>query len=212
MLPSNSWCYDLEIVNAIPTKGEDPEPGISYCHGWGDHFGMGISVLVAAKVDGTALRVFIGDPTAMLITQGSDTLEPLHAFQQLVNEADLLIGYGSRQFDVKVLNSKGMVIPPRKHLDLHHEIKLALHNYFPKGFKLDLLSERCGGPRKTGDGARAPHLWQQGRRREVIDYCRNDILMTVAIARYYALNGACIPDLGGKLIRLRTPTAIALEG
>lgn len=37
--------FDIEIKNKILDKGEKPEPWYSYCKGWGDHDGMGISFL-----------------------------------------------------------------------------------------------------------------------------------------------------------------------
>lgn len=204
MLPSNSWCFDLEIINAILNKDQVPEPGIRYCQGWSDHSGMGVSVLVAAKVDGTDLQVFTADPTFK-------PARPMWEFQQLIAEADLMIGHNSRSFDAKVLSANGIAIPVKKHLDFFHEVKLATKNHFPKGYKLELLSPRCGGPGKTESGALAPYMWQRGEKDRVMEYCKNDIVMTRAVARYYMLNGASIPDLSGTLIRLRTPTAIAME-
>lgn len=212
MLPANSWTFDLEIVNAILGKGEIPVPSIRYCLGWGDHAGMGVSVLVAEHVASGEVRVFIGD---MSPSQDGSIFsqEPYHHlgdFQKLIHEADLLIGHNSRGFDAKVLAAKGFVIPPTKHLDFYHEVKGALRNQFPKGYNLNDLSVRCGGPAKSGDGGLAPHDWQKGKRQQVVDYCKNDIRMTTAIAKFYARNSGSVVAFNGELLRLRSPQAIAL--
>jgi len=213
MLPANSWTFDLEIVKAILGKNETLVPGVQYCGGWGDHAGMGVSVLVAQNVVNSEMRVFIGDWGPPIIGPDITNSGYYHIgdFQRLINDADLLIGHNSRGFDAKVLAAKGIILPPEKHLDFYHEVKTATRNQFPRGYGLEALSERCNGPKKSGDGALAPILWQQGRKQEVIDYCKNDIVMTTAIARFYNLNGGMVPGVTGELLRLRSPMAIALS-
>lgn len=205
MFPANTWCFDLEIVNAICGKGETPVPGIRYCGGWGDHAGMGISVLVAARPDGSEVSVFIGDP----FPESNLVYNDLRAFQDLVRDAELLVGHNSISFDAKVLAARGIMIPPKKHLDFYHEVKLATRNQFPRGYKLDELSRRCGGPGKSGDGALAPHDWQRGKHQQVIDYCKNDIVMTCAIAAYYRDNNGKVPSSqSGYDVQLRAPALL----
>jgi len=210
VFPSNTWCFDLEIVNAIPTRDAPMERGIYYCNGWGDHAGMGVSVLVATKLDGTETRIFIGSTV-----KGSElqiSFEWLPAFNRLVDDCDLLIGYGSRHFDAKVLRAKGIEIPEKKHMDFLLEIKKSLNNYAPKGFKLGDLSQRCGGGSKLELGAMAPFLWQRGEKQRVVDYCTSDAQMLIAIANYYVRNNWTVPNIKGDAVKLRTPTAIMMEG
>jgi len=208
MLPANTWCYDLEIIKAILDKGKTPEPGIEYCKGWGDHAGMGVSVLVATKLDKSETRVYTYFGNEI---PDRPTL-PIGHFLTLIAESDLLVGYNSRGFDAKVLAAKGLHIPASKHLDVYHEIKLGLRDNFPKGYRLDNQSPRCGGPRKTDDGAFAPHEWQRGNKTKVHDYCVNDVLMTVAVAQFYSDHGGAQPHANGvTLIKCRTPAEIAKD-
>lgn len=208
MFPPNSWCFDLEIVNAILSKGETPEPGIRYCKGWTDHAGMGISVLVIARPDNSEVQAFIGDGSHADFPD----CRPLSDFLQVVADADLLIGHNSRSFDAAVLEARGIIIPRRKHLDFFHEVKRVLRNNFPRGYRLDALSDRCGGPRKTEDGAFAPHMWQRGEKERVVEYCKNDIAMTAAVASFYAANGGKIPSANeSSLLQLRLPIEIQTE-
>lgn len=53
---------------------------------------------------------------------------------------------------------------------------------YAKGNSLDALCAANGLQRKTGHGAHAPKLWQRGRIAEVLNYCRNDVEITLALA------------------------------
>jgi hypothetical protein len=197
LFPPNTWVFDLEIANPILNKGYDPIPGINYCGGWGDHRGMGISVITVCRPDNSETQVFEGTN--------------LYPFCLLLAKADLMIGYNSRFFDAKVLAAKGIYIQERRHLDFLHEIKKSIRRAAPKGYKLEDVSLRCGGPRKSEDGALIPVLWQEGEVDRVVKCCINDIKGTSAIARYYAANRACVPGPDGP-VQLRVPDTIAREG
>lgn len=209
MFPANTWCFDLEIINAILGKGEAAEPGIRYCKGWGDHAGMGISVLVAARPDGSEVHVFIGDAKCPEWNRENH----IGLFAELAESAELVIGHNSRSFDAKVLAASGIHIDERRHLDFYHEIKKATREPFAKGYKLNDICKRIGGPQKSDDGALAPMLWQRGERQRVIDYCINDIQMTCAVARFYEQNAGKLPDSTNvQLLQLRHPAQILQVG
>lgn len=208
MFPLNSWVFDLEIRRMIPDKYSIPIAGIEYCNSWGDHRGMGVSCLVTARPDGTDVRFYTND---IMPKKGEENVYHLSYFAALVKDASLLIGYGSRKFDAKVLACLGIYIDDRKHLDFLYEAKKKLRNQAPKGYKLEDVSLRCGGPRKTEDGALAPLYWQRGERQRVMNYCKNDIDMIIAIAQRYLLTGGCIPTPENAPLRLRTPSQIAVE-
>ena len=53
--------YDIEIVNAIPDREGIKKEGVEYCEGWGDHAGMGISVIGAYDALEDRYRVFCED-------------------------------------------------------------------------------------------------------------------------------------------------------
>lgn len=208
MFPLNTWCFDLEIANPIPDRNKPLLPGYRYCMHWGDHSGMGIACIAACRPDGSDVRTFTNDP---------DLIRPagvLHImdFLALLRDAELVIGYGSRGFDGKVLAARGVYIPRMKHLDLLFEVKKALRNQAPKGYKLNDISKRCGGPEKSGSGADAPFLWQQGKKEEVIAYCKNDVLMLAAVASHYAITGGYVPSFPPSVpLLLRTPAQIKAQ-
>lgn len=199
MFPPNTWVFDLEIIAAIPSKGEAPVPGIRYCRHWGDHSNMGVSVLCCARPDGSDMRTFTGDPFMPLNTAWGTLME----FYQLSLAADLLVGYGSVFFDAKVLAARGIHLRPARHMDLHREVKKALNNQAPKGWSLSAASERIGYNAKAYDGALAPIDWQRGNYQQVADYCQTDVLRTCALARYYAANACSLlaPENGRVFLR-----------
>lgn len=208
MFPNNTWVFDLEIIAAIPNKNEPPLPGIRYCKHWGDHSNMGISVLCAARPDGSDMRTFVGDPMMPPNTVWGSLMD----FYTLVRDAELVVSYGGRTFDCKVLAGRGIHIQPTRHLDLLYEVKKAIKNQAPKGWKLSDASQRIGYAGKDYDGAQAPIDWQRGKYAQVAEYCESDVIRTCALAHFYANNGASLigPDLAK--VALRTPTAIRMEG
>jgi hypothetical protein len=212
-LPANSWLFDLEILKAIPEKGKQRDWRFQYCKHWGDHEGMGISVLAAAKPDLSFHRVFVPDFCPYDGKREILDREPMHhsLLPQFFQSCDMVIGYNSRFFDYKVLAAQGIHIPVYKHLDILFEIKKKLRQAAPKGYKMEALSQRCGGPGKTEDGAQAPILWQMGEKQRVIDYCCNDLAMLSAIVQFYAMNDYCVPTPEGLRLRLRSPLQITQE-
>ena len=53
--------YDVEILSAIPIDGEVRDPSLSYCEGWQDYEGMGISVVTAYDFVQSEWLVFMKD-------------------------------------------------------------------------------------------------------------------------------------------------------
>lgn len=202
MFPPNTWLFDLEILNPIPGEGGSRVPGVQYCRHWGDHWGMGISVLVAARPNGADMRLYTND----VVPQIDVPIHHLSAFALEVAQDGYFVGYNSRFFDAKVLAAKGIYIPEERHYDYYAEIKKATRLAAPKGYKQDAVAQRCGGPAKNGEGAMAPILWQQGRREEVMRYCCNDITQLVAISQHAVKSGFSLPSPDGfNSIQLRYP-------
>lgn len=169
---NNFIVYDTEIVNAIPVPSEPKIVGINYCGGWTDYSGMGISTLCAYDARTKRTRVFLKDN--------------LKEFQKLVDEVDFVIGFNNINFDDPLCAAHGINIPKEKSRDVKRLVQEAAGfkvNARVKGFKLQNICEANGLPLKTEDGALAPIMWQQGQFGRVIDYCLNDILMTVDLLR-----------------------------
>lgn len=159
--------FDIEILKAIPTG--DLIPGIEYCSGWNDHENVGISVICAYSYLDSRFHVFLQDN--------------FHAFQDLADSSKSIIGFNSISFDDSVCGKNGIRV--KTTFDLLREIYKAKGlDPFPvkftsayRGYSLNAVCKANGVGQKTGHGALAPVLWQQGKFDEVIAYCQNDVLL-----------------------------------
>lgn len=157
--------YDIEIKRAIlngqpAEQFEEEYPGIEYVSTFQDFDRMGIGC-VCALVSGAPLPLIYDERN-------------VSEFQQVLNDADLIVTYNGEGFDHRVLAANGVTVPAHKSFDLLAEIRVAT------GFRfsLDAMAEKNLKIRKTGHGALAPIAWQQGHHAQVINYCLNDCLMT----------------------------------
>ena len=187
--------YDCEIIKCIPTGARFSE--YEYCEGWDDFKNMGISVIG-----------FYSDkiPWSSLFNAYSHSLKPFDNFQRIIDNESQIIGFNSKNFDDKLCQTNGINITTT--YDLLEEIRIAAFGSpdwqdTPKGFSysLDAIA-RANGRVKTGSGALAPQLWQEGRKQEVIDYCINDVKLTVEILRL-GLKGKLKDPNTGELLRLK---------
>lgn len=195
--------YDLEIENCIPQKQKrgQPEPvresGLKYCKGWSDHFGMGLSCLGVYTNTDSEARVF--------------DKHTLWEFFKLCEGADLLVSYNGVHFDNKVISAHGVAAVAWQHkcFDLRVALLQAAPDLrFKPGYKLGQICERTLGVGKTGEGALAPVLWQQGRYAEVMDYCLKDTNLVRRLFQH-CLEGRPIAGLEGREIILPMPEEIS---
>lgn len=171
--------YDCEILKAVPGRGKDwqPAPGIDYCAGWHDHANMGISCICAYDTAEMRAYVFLKDN--------------IEGFARLARSADVLVGFNNIGFDDKLLAANGIEMPSHEDVprfDILAETWESLgmgREYIDKahaGYGLDAMAKTNLGSCKTGHGAHAPALWQQGYHGAVIDYCLQDVALTTRLA------------------------------
>jgi len=190
--------YDCEIINAIPNRDGSTIKGITYCEGWHDHKNMGVSVTGVYDYHEDRYRVFCYDNRA--------------EFAKLIAERDLCVGFNSIPFNNALLLACGWPAPlEEKSYDLLREtwaaagLGAAFDFKTHGGYGLDAMCACNFGTTKSGNGALAPVLWQQGRRGEVIDYCLNDIRLTKQLFDSVLVGKPLIsPKDGGQLV-LRKP-------
>lgn len=191
--------YDIEILNAIPNRDGSKEDGIEYCAGWHDHANMGIAVIGVYDYEEDRARVFCQDN--------------LSAFLDLCSDRDVLVGFNNIPFDNAVIAAT-LQIPPfpeEQCYDLLRELWMAAglsptfdHNTHG-GYGLDETCKRNFGTKKSGNGALAPVLWQQGKIGTVIDYCLNDIRLTKQLFDRVLQTGMLQSPKNGQELALRYP-------
>lgn len=167
--------YDCEIIKAIPDKNKVNLGHIEYCNGWDDFENMGISVI----------GVNILDDNFDLVSNHNIASNNLGTFQLGLNGTEVLVGFNNQHFDDNLIKANGFTIPENVvNYDILAEIweaaGLGRTFEYPThaGFSLDAICKANGLGEKTGTGANAAILWQQGKVKEVIEYCENDIRLT----------------------------------
>lgn len=165
----NAIIYDCEIEKCVPQRGVPNDPRFDYCEGWDDHANMGITCIGVWDYQEQCSRVFLADE--------------LREFAELVRARDHIIGFNSIYFDDLLCRANGIEITTT--YDVLVEVRRATGQpdaYVPRvtraGYALENLAQSNLGVGKTGNGALAPMLWQEGKHEEVIEYCRHDVVLT----------------------------------
>lgn len=145
--------------------------------GWSNIEQLGLAVAVTNSSRDNLCRVYrAGDTKALL--------EELQA-------ADCVAGFNIKGFDFRVLQPYvDFDLSRLPNLDLLLEVKAAA------GFRpsLDNLCAATLGEGKSGDGVEAIQWWREGRQDEVIEYCKQDVLLTRKLHEWGAREG-CVKCL-----------------
>lgn len=112
--------------------------------------------------------------------------EDIPALLSELQRADLVIGFNSRGFDFRVLQPfADFDVTSLPNLDLMLDLKEVA------GFRPGLgnCCEATLGAGKSSNGLESLQWWREGRRDEVIAYCRQDVALTRRLHEYGALHG-----------------------
>ncbi|MBW2514432.1 MAG: ribonuclease H-like domain-containing protein [Deltaproteobacteria bacterium] len=102
-------------------------------------------------------------------------------FIERLRQYDCVVGFNIKRFDYKVLSAYSDIdFQALPTLDLLEEI----HSQLGYRLSLDHLAKVTLGSKKSADGLQALRWWKQGKIREIIDYCRQDVRITWDIYRY----------------------------
>lgn len=167
--------FDLETERAAHEVG-----------GWGNIEQLGIAVAVTCAshndIDGQArFKTFLGDQTDALLEE--------------LRHADCVVGFNTRGFDFRVLQPfVGFDVKSLPNIDLMLDLK-AVAGFRPS---LDNCCAQTLGAQKSGGGLQSLQWWREGRRDEVIAYCRQDVLLTRQLHEFGAREGyvKCLDKTG----------------
>jgi DEAD/DEAH box helicase domain-containing protein len=107
-------------------------------------------------------------------------------FIEHLQQYDCVVGFNIRRFDYKVLSGySDFDFDTLPTLDLLEKI----HKQLGYRLSLDHLAKVNLGSKKSADGLQALRWWKQGKIREIIDYCRQDVRITWEIYCYGNDNG-----------------------
>ena len=166
----NIAIFDVETDRLLEKK-----PGSS------GHEDLRITVACGAVItsisESPTVRTFYGTAKDALELSG-ETLDDLG---KMLDDADAIVAYNGRWFDLRVLRNH----LPKEAVD-RWEAKLvdpfeAIKDHTGSWVKLDELLEANDLPRKSANGVSAVEWWAEGRKREVADYCNDDVSGLVAL-------------------------------
>lgn len=149
------------------------------------HEGLRLSIMVAYLYKNNSYVVF--------------KEENIKEFLVLLKEADLIVGFNIKGFDLPVLQkyfSESLQDLPI--LDIMYEVMYSCG----KRFKLDYLAEGTLGAKKTADGLMAVEFFRDGRIDELIEYCRQDVKLTKNLYEYGNKHGYLICKKYGTLQKI----------
>ncbi len=172
---SHAIVFDLETQRSAEDVG-----------GWEHRHRMGLAVGVVYDLDRAEFRVYTERQVDALIND-------------LVH-ARLIVGFNVRRFDFDVL---------RAYADLDWnalpalDILECIHRRLGFRLKLDHLAQETLGERKSADGLQSLAWFKAGEIDRVIEYCKQDVLLTKRLYDFGRQHGYLLyRDLQGRAIRL----------
>ena len=137
------------------------------------------------------------DPTALDISVGcvydseteiytTVTIDEIERLWPIIERADALVGYNSNHFDIPLLNKYYPGdLTQIKSIDLLEDIKISLG----RRLRLDSVAQATIGAKKSADGLQAVRWWREGKIKEIMKYCEQDVKVTKQIFEYARKNG-----------------------
>ena len=173
--PVHFGVFDLE------TKRSAQEVG-----GWSNARDMGVSCAVLYDSrSGEFIRYCEQDVPALL---------------ERLSEVDVVIGFNIRRFDYQVLR-------PYTRKSLHRlptlDLLQSIRSRLGYGLSLDHLAAATLGVHKTGNGMQAVRWWREGKLEKIMDYCQEDVALTLGLYLHGRDNGHILfTNKAKKLVRL----------
>jgi len=114
------------------------------------------------------------------------TEDELQSLWPLFERADALVGYNSNHFDIPLLNKYYPGdLTQIKSIDLLASIRDSLG----RRLRLDSVAQATIGAKKSADGLQAVRWWREGKIKEIMKYCEQDVKVTKKVFDYALLNG-----------------------
>lgn len=105
----------------------------------------------------------------------------------LLNFKGVLVSWNGKRFDLPVLLPYIDIdvydkLQAKPHLDMLKDFYARVNGRFR--VSLDNCAKHTVGAQKTGSGADAPRLFKEGKWKELLEYCRVDVELTLKILQY----------------------------
>lgn len=137
--------------------------------------------------DATALDISV----ASMYESATDTYTTVHVddlqtLWPLIERGDALVGYNSNHFDIPLLNKYYPGdLTQMKSIDILESIKDSLG----RRLRLDSIAAATIGSKKSADGLQAVRWWREGKIKEIMKYCEQDVRVTKKVFDYALTHG-----------------------
>jgi DEAD/DEAH box helicase domain-containing protein len=142
--------------------------------GWSNIAAMGFAAGVTYEVENGTLRAYLEHETVALIAS--------------LQESDRIIGFNLLRFDYEVLKPYGLRIDQdliSRTTDMLRDLELSLGFRLP----LDAVAEATLGEHKSADGIQSVRWYKAGEMEKVVEYCKQDVLVTHRVWAFGQKNG-----------------------
>ncbi|MCD5381908.1 MAG: ribonuclease H-like domain-containing protein [Candidatus Pacebacteria bacterium] len=103
------------------------------------------------------------------------TIDDIDTLWPIIEQADALVGYNSNHFDIPLLNKYYPGdLTQIKSIDLLEDIKKSLG----RRLRLDSVAQATVGAKKSADGLQAVRWWREGKIKDIMKYCEQDVRVT----------------------------------
>lgn len=114
------------------------------------------------------------------------TIDDIDTLWPIIEQADALVGYNSDHFDIPLLNKYYPGdLTQIKSIDLLVDIKASLG----RRLRLDSVAQATVGAKKSADGLQAVRWWREGKVKEIMKYCEQDVKVTKDVFEYARKHG-----------------------
>ena len=114
------------------------------------------------------------------------TIDELETLWPILEQADALVGYNSNHFDIPLLNKYYPGdLTQIKSIDILEDIKASLG----RRLRLDSVAQATIGAKKSADGLQAVRWWREGKIKEIMKYCEQDVKVTKKVFDYAREHG-----------------------
>ena len=145
----------------------------------------------AAEVGGWHRASHMGISCVVIYDSAQDTFidyteHQIPAVIDYLLKLDLVVGFNIKRFDYKVLQGYSRFnFKSLPTLDILEEI----HHRLGYRLSLDHLARVTLNRQKSTDGLQALRWWKQGRIKDIIDYCQQDVALTRDLFLFGKANG-----------------------
>ena len=118
-------------------------------------------------------------------------VSPFKALFEAFDEASLIVGFNSLDFDMPLLYKHYRKAQRRNYINHRlksHDIFSRIRAVTGSWPSMNSLLNSAGLEAKSSDGAEAIKMWEEGRRVELEEYCMTDVLRTAQLSLVPELN------------------------